>query len=113
MKDNKDQSTVDFLHDLDADEKLYNEYSIAVNVISKAMLKGLSKTDLRIVHRIIVDAKYEAYNDFPINQTKLADSIFMQQPNIARSIKKLLAAQMLKKLDNGNYQLLITKSYQY
>jgi len=77
------------------------------------MREGLSKTDMRIFHKILVDLRFEESNDFPINQTELASSLLMQQPNMARSLKKLVAAQMLEKLENGNYRLLITKPYQF
>lgn len=120
MKDINDQSTVDFLDDIDVDraeyndeQRLYAEYEIAVNVISKVMREGLSKTDMRILHKILADNKFDNSTNFPMNQTGLASALFMQQPNIARSLKKLIAAQMIQKLPNGNYQLLITLPFNY
>ena len=121
MKDSEDVSTIDLLDQIAAEreqfekeEKEGEEYSIALNVISKAMLGRLSKTDMRVLHSIIATfSSFGEKDNFPINQTELADHMLMRQPNIARSLKKLLAAQMLTKLDNDNYQLLITELFDH
>ena len=113
MKDSADTNTIDFVEELEAAEQPQSEFSAALTVISKITLSGLSKTDVSVLHSIIVDVSFDGLNDFNLNQTKLAESMNMKQPNIARSVKKLVSARMLKKLDNGNYQLIITEPVRY
>jgi predicted transcriptional regulator len=113
MKDNTDKSTVDYLQILQAQddhEQSYREFNIVVNMISKIMLNSLSKTDMIILHKILTHAQFEQCDSFTINQTTLAKSLNKHQSNIARTIKKLVAAEMLEKLNDGNYKFILTDS---
>jgi DNA-binding MarR family transcriptional regulator len=108
MKDHADKSTVDFLLTQDANEQSYREYNITISLLAKIMLKNLAKTDMRILHRILFEATFERLDSFPINQTALAKALHKQQPNVARTIKKLVDAKLLEKLEGGNYRFILT-----
>ena len=96
-----------------SDELLFNDYTIAINLLTKIMRHELSKTDIYIFCKIISITNRDEYDNFSINQTKLSNLVSKKQSNISRTLKKLIIAQMIKKLANGNYQLLIIKPYSF
>lgn len=112
MKDEKDNITNDIFEVPESDYRGTYEHMRATTIMNflwKIQYADLSKTDLVILHEILKQAKYE--NDekevvfFPINQKNIAEKLNMKQPNISRSISKMIKRRVLEKASENLYEL--------
>jgi len=69
----------------------------------------LSKTDIKVLELALFTAKQNQKRDpcldfFEINKTFIANVLDMKRPNVSRSVKKLVDAELLKKNTDGTYK---------
>ncbi len=95
MKDEHDHVT----HEMNFAKQ--SEIQAIISFIGKFRNSSLSKVDVLVFHHILmVCAEFGKKKAFQINQTELAQRLCMKQPNISRSINKLLDEQLLIKNAN-------------
>ena len=79
-------------------------------LLSNLVDANLSKTDIKILYQILFEAlgnDVDVQDDyFEINQSHIANLLDLKQPNINRSIKKMIDANILWKNSNGKYKLM-------
>ena len=57
----------------------------------------LSKADVLLLNHLMMKyAGFEQKKSFVINQSKIADDLALKQPNVSRSLKKLVASGLLR-----------------
>lgn len=57
----------------------------------------LSKADVLLLNHLMMKyADFEQKKSFVINQSKIADDLALKQPNVSRSLKKLVASGLLR-----------------
>lgn len=73
----------------------FTEFNKVHTVISKLIYGEVSKSDLNLLHQLIMHNELEPDVTFEINQTHLAKKLDWQQSNISRSLKKLIKSGLL------------------
>jgi DNA-binding MarR family transcriptional regulator len=70
----------------------------AVSIFINAMSNHkLSKADILLLNYLMMKyAGFEQGKSFVINQSKIAENFALKQPNVSRSLKKLVASGLLK-----------------
>jgi DNA-binding MarR family transcriptional regulator len=79
----------------------------AVSIFINAMNNHkLSKADVLLLNYLIMKyASFEQGKVFTINQSKIADDFALKQPNVSRSLKKLVASELLKQEGQNTFSI--------
>lgn len=87
-------------------ERKSDDYFLTIAIVSKVIHSNVSKGDLKVLHHIMYSvADYKLDEKFELNHTVIARDIFSERPNVSRSIKKLLDAEILVKHDDNKYTI--------
>lgn len=78
-------------------------------ILGKCVDANLSKTDIKILRTMLLIAKNENVdlfkNPFKFNQSELALALELKQPNVNRSIKKMVNGGVVFKYSENEYGL--------
>lgn len=78
-------------------------------LLSQLLIAGLSKTDIQIYQYLWFNKSENKNITFNINQVELSKKLGIQKPNISRSIKKLIATDILEKVSSKQFRFNIYK----
>lgn len=82
------------------------DYSKTNQIISMTLdrIIQLSKTDIIILNSLI-ELKDHDSDSILVNQSTIAKDLLLKQPNVARSVKKLIELKFLTKIDDNKYTI--------
>tara|TARA_R110001583_G_scaffold39890_1_gene127799 strand:+ start:20647 stop:21192 length:546 start_codon:yes stop_codon:yes gene_type:complete len=82
------------------------DYSNTNQIISMTLdrIIQLSKTDILILNSLI-ELKDHDSDEIFVNQSGIARKLFLKQPNLARSLKKLIELKFITKIEDNKYTI--------
>lgn len=72
--------------------------------ITLRLISQLSKTDILILNSLIDLKNYDS-DEILVNQSEIAKALFLKQPNVARSLKKLIELKFINKIEDNKYTI--------
>lgn len=102
-------SNVESIKNDTAEIELCESSRSVLTVLRRLAECDLSKTDIKVLELAIFTAAQSQKRDpcldfFEINKTFIANVLDMKRPNVSRSVKKLVDAELLKKNTDGTYR---------
>ncbi len=104
-KFSSEEITTKMEHQIKIKDQKY-DFSNTDSVISLtlSLIEKLSKTDILILNSLI-DLKDYNSDTILVNQSEIAEELLLKQPNVARSLKKLIELKFIGKIEDNKYTI--------